>query len=133
MRQGQYMELQGEVIWDYITPHCDQVFVQPEVSGRTSVAMKQLDKISSESAPTDKASASNIMFPWSQRLSLKRQQHPDAIFGGNQPQMHARIFFTFYCFSLFSSLSVFPSNPLGYLVHSLFSEGTFGAKKNAAV
>lgn len=66
MRQGQYMELQGEVIWDYITPHCDQVFVQPEVSGRTSVAMKQLDKISSESAPTDKASASNIGFSWSQ-------------------------------------------------------------------
>lgn len=57
------MELRGEVLWRLGSAHCSQVFVESlEVSGRSGVVIRWLDKMTSESAPTDKASTSNTMF-----------------------------------------------------------------------
>lgn len=56
MLLGQFMELQGEVILRLHSPQSSQVFSETlEVSGRSGMVIGLLDKITSESAPTDKA------------------------------------------------------------------------------
>lgn len=130
MSLGQFVELRGEVLWRLLYPHGSQVFVESvEVSGRSgSLVIRWLDKITSESAPTDKASTSNSITPCSSEakpFSLNADSNwLLELLKGIQPQTHAKIFFIPSCFSYFhpspcflKSLPCF-SNPQATFLHS---------------
>ena len=133
MLLGQFVELQREMLWRLLSPHSSQVFVESvEVSGRSGgVEIRWLDKITTVSAPTDKASTSNSITPCSpEAKSFSLHANSNWLFKtfkllrGIQPQTHAKIFFIPSCFSYFppspcflKSLPCF-SNPQATFLHS---------------
>lgn len=137
MLWGQFMELRGEVLWRLLSPHGSQVFVESmEVSGRSGMVIGQLDKITCESAPTDKASTSNTMFFL--EATVQEAARDFSILGGIQPQTACQDLFRFLFFLLFPP-NCFSSNP-SHVFQTLRppfyilsgSEGALGAKKKAA-
>lgn len=117
MLLGQFMELQGEVILRLHSPQSSQVFSETlEVSGRSGMVIGWLDKITSESAPTDKASTSNTMFSRSYTRFLECSQQSLLFMTFNIFRRHSvcnacQDLFHFLLFFLLFSLTVFPQIP----------------------
>lgn len=106
------MELPEEVLWRLHSPRYSQVFVESaEVSGRSGVVIGRLDKICSESVPTDKAFTSNMFSRSKALFFLKCSQHSATFLGGIQPRIGAKIFLISCFFSYFSSRTMFPQIP----------------------
>lgn len=100
---GQFMELWGGSALRLRSPHCSQVFV--EVSRRSGGAIGWLDKITSESAPTDKhfhqtPRAPEALEPFPGALTAVPCSRLLTFFRGIQPNTHAEAFFISCCFFL---------------------------------
>lgn len=122
-----------------ITPCCYQVFAESvEVSGRSGVVMRWTDKISSKSAPADKASTSNtVLQELNPQILLKKKAAQDfqwvISLNACQDLFHFLLFFLLFLAQRVSSNPSPVCQTLRPPFHILSgSEGALGAKKKAA-